>query len=205
MRPAEEILRDSEAFFGKRGAVYATLRKLSERMRQESIPYAILDGMALNLLGYTRETVDVNILMTAEGLAQFRERFLGRGYTLGFPNAKRTFRDAETGVKIGILTTGDYPGDGKPKAVSFPDPASFAVDRDGYPVIVIEKLIELELASSLSAPHRMLIDLGDVQRLIEVRRLPLELQEQLDPSVRSEYHRLWELAQRADEGPQERE
>lgn len=62
LRPAEDILRDSEAFFGKRGAVHATLRKLSERMRQESIPYAVLGGMALNLLGYTRETVNVEIL-----------------------------------------------------------------------------------------------------------------------------------------------
>jgi hypothetical protein len=202
-RSAEEILRESENFFAGKGAVHATLRSLVGRLAEESIPYAIVGGMALNLFGFVRQTVDVDILLTKEGLGRFRERFVGRGYVPAFPGARRVFRDAETGVRIDLLMAGDYPGDGKPKPVAFPDPSLAAVDRGPYRVINLEKLIDLKLASGLSAPHRM-GDLVDVQRLVEELHLPPDLDEKLDPSVRAEYRRLWELAQHAGEGPQER-
>jgi hypothetical protein len=37
--------------------------------------------------------------------------------------------------RVEILITGEYPGDGKPKPVQFPDPAIAAIDRDGIQVI----------------------------------------------------------------------
>ena len=203
-RDTNEILRESEDFFFGRGAVHTTLRTLARRLGEESIPYAVLGGMALNLLGYRRETVDVDILTTAQGLDLFHSRMVGRGYRPAFSGARKTFRDTETGVKVEVITTGEYPGDGKPKPVSFPDPSSASVDRGGYRVIAPEKLVELKLASGLSAPHRQLIDLADVQRFIEEVRLPLEFAEKLDASVREEYRRLWELAQHTHEGPGER-
>ena len=202
-RSADEILRESENFFAGKGAVHATLRSLVARLAEESIPYAIVGGMALNLFGFARQTVDVDVLLTKEGLAKFRERFVGRGYVPAFPGAAKAFRDAETRVRIDFLTAGEYPGDGKPKPVAFPDPSLSAVDRGPYRVIALEKLIDLKLASGLSAPHRM-GDLVDVQRLIEELRLPIDLDARLDASVRAEYRRLWELAQHAGEGPQER-
>ncbi len=194
LRPADEILRESEAFFMKEGKVHTALRRLARDLEAESISYAIIGGMALNLWGYTRETVDVDLLLTPDGLEKLRERLVGRGYVLAFAGAAKSFRDAETQVKVEVLVTGEYPGDGKPKPVAFPDPATVSVDRDGYRVITLEKLIELKLASGLSAPHR-LIDLADVQELITHLNLPLELREQLDESVRAEYTRLWEAAQ----------
>ncbi len=202
-RSADEILRESENFFAGRGAVHTTLRSLVARLAEESIPYAIIGGMALNLFGFARQTVDVDILLTKEGLAKFRERFVGRGYVPAFPGATEAFLDADTRVRIDFLTTGEYPGDGKPKPVAFPDPSFSAFDRGPYRVITLEKLIDLKLASGLSAPHRM-GDLVDVQRLVEELRLPLDLDAKLDLSVRAEYRRLWELAQHAAEGPQER-
>ncbi len=195
----DEILRESEDFFSGRGAVHTTLRRLSSRLDEEAIPYAILGGMAMNLLGYTRQTVDLDILLTPEGLQRFRDRLVGRGYSLAFPGAQKTFQDIDTGVRIEILTSGEYPGDGRPKPVSFPDPANAAIERGGYQVISLEKLIELKLASGLSAPHRELIDFADVQRLIGELRLPVDFGERLDPSVRTLYRRLWELARKADE------
>jgi len=201
--PVDFRLKESDSFFGERGVVHRTLRTLADRLREETIPFAIVGGMALNLHGYRRETVDVDILMTREGLARFHERLVGRGYSLAFSGARKTFRDPDTGVKVEVLTTGEFPGDGKPKPVAFPDPAHVSVNLEGYPVITLEKLIDLKLASGLSAPHRM-GDLVDVQRLVEELHLPQDLDAKLDPSVRAEYHRLWELAQHAGEGPQER-
>lgn len=185
----------------REGKVHTTLRRLARDLEAESIPYAIIGGMALNLWGYTRETVDVDILLTRQGVEKLRERLVGRGYVAAFSGANKSFRDAQTQTKIEVLITGEYPGDGKPKPVSFPDPSEVGVDRDGYRVIALEKLIELKLASGLSAPHR-LQDLADVQRLIAVISLPRNLSEQLDPSVRAEYLRLWQTVQDAprDEG-----
>lgn len=202
-RSADEILRESENFFAGRGAVHTTLRSLVDRLTKESIPYAIVGGMALNLFGFVRQTVDVDVLLTKEGLEKFRERFVGRGYVPAFPGAARAFRDVDTRVRIDFLTTGEYPGDGKPKPVAFPDPSFSAIDRGPYRVISLEKLIDLKLASGLSAPHRM-GDLVDVQRLVEELHLPPDLDARLDPSVRAEYRRLWELAQHTGDGPQER-
>lgn len=65
-------------------------------------------------------------------------------------------------------------------------------------MITLEHLIELKLASGLSAPHR-LREVADVQDLIMALVLPLVLEEKLDQSVRAEYRRLWEIAQKARE------
>jgi hypothetical protein len=195
-RPVDEILSESEAFFTKEGRVYHTLRRLAQMLEAESIPYAIVGGMALNLFGYTRETVDVGILLTTEGLERFQERLIGKGYIPAFTGARKSFLDAQTRVKVEVLITGDYPGDGKPKPVAFPEPKAVSVERDGYRVITLEKLIELKLASGMTAPHR-LRDLADVQDLISVLGLPLQLGEELDDSVRDEYRRLWETVHQA--------
>jgi hypothetical protein len=199
-RTADEILRSSEAFFMGEGAVHGTLRRLARELDGAGIPYAIIGGMALNLLGYTRETTDVDVLLTPEGLVGFRERCVGRGYVEAFEGANKSFCDAETRVRVEVVTTGEYPGDGKPKAVAFPDPAAVSVDRDGYRVIGIVPLIELKLASGLTAAHR-LRDLADVQDLISVLGLARDLAAALDASVRAKYVELWEAVDAArDDG-----
>jgi hypothetical protein len=104
-------------------------------------------------------------------------------------------------VSVKVITAGEYPGDGKPKEVVFPDPASSTEEIDGLGVIKLEVLIELKLASGLSAPHRIK-DLADVQQLIETLDLPREIGYRLKPSVRSEYLRLWEATNAARSSPE---
>ncbi|HEX7837938.1 MAG TPA: hypothetical protein VF469_10775 [Kofleriaceae bacterium] len=62
----------------------------------------------------------------------------------------------------------------------------------------LEILIELKLASGLSAPHR-LKDLADVLELVRSANLPESLAARLDPSVRAKYTELWSAAQTRDE------
>jgi hypothetical protein len=191
-----ETLREGSRFFMKEGDVYETLRALVKRLDQERLDYAVIGAMALAAHGYRRFTEDVDILLRADTLVAFREKLLGLGYLPAFPDARKTFRDTRTGVKIEVMTAGEYPGDGKPKPVVFPDPREARVDKDSLWVVGLEKLIELKLASGLSAPHR-LKDLADVQELILHLRLPLELASSIDGSVRPEYERLWRAAQQA--------
>jgi hypothetical protein len=187
-------LEEGRRFFMKEGDLYATLQRLVAELEGKGLDYALIGGMALVAHGYRRFTEDVDILMTSDGLRTFREDLVGRGYLPAFPGARKSFRDTQTGVRIEMLTAGEYPGDGKPKPVRFPDPAAVRYRSEGLWLIALEKLIELKLASGLSAPHR-LRDLSDVQELIVRLKLPSELADKLDPSVRNEYRRLWNNAQ----------
>jgi len=171
------------------------MERLSSRLRAEGIDHVIVEGMALVLHGYVRVTGVVDLVTTPDGLNAIHQRLVGRGYRPAFEGSRKKLRDTDTGVDIEFITTGEFPGDGKPKPVSFPDPKDVAVDRDGISVISLPKLIELKLASGLSAEHRRLRDLADVQDLIIALKLPRDLGDQIDPSVRQKYFRMWDAAQ----------
>ena len=177
-----------------RGKVHQTMERITERLTKAGIPYAIIGGMAINAHGLERVTTDVDLLTTREGLDEIHKTVVGLGFVPNFPGARKKLKDTITGVDVEFITTGEYPGDGKPKPVVFPDPRDVSVDIEGLSVISLDKLIELKLASGLSAPHRV-SDIGDVARLIQALKLPRELGEKLDASVRDEYYRLWDASQ----------
>jgi hypothetical protein len=134
--------------------------------------------------------------LTKDGLRKFKENLVGRGYVPLFPGANKHFKDTAHGVIVEITTSGEYPGDGKPKEVVFPDPGAVSEYIDGLKVVHLETLIELKLASGLTAPHRIR-DLADVQQLIETLDLPEGMATNLKHSVRDEYLRLWRITQSA--------
>jgi len=175
----------------KTDPVHATLNELARRLDEAGIDYAIVGGMALGYHGFVRVTQDVYLLLTSAGYTRFIESLVGLGYVPLFPGARKKFKDTRTGVSIDILTAGEYPGDGEVKPVAFPDPAHVFEVIDGVHVARLVTLIELKLASGMTAPNR-LSDLGDVQRLIEIVKLPEDLAESLNPYVRDTYKKLWE-------------
>ena len=73
-----------------------------------------------------------------------------------------------------------------------------AVRGEGMSFLPLAKLVELKLASGMTAPHR-LKDLADVLELIKAADLPAELADDLSPYVREKFRELWEAAQHADE------
>lgn len=191
-----EGVREASRFFMKQDDVHETLERVTRRLHDEGIDYALIGGLALFAHGFRRLTTDVDILTTREGLEAIHQRLVGRGFVPLFPGARKAIRDTANGTTVEFITAGEYPGDGKPKPVQFPEPLAASIDIDGVRVIEIEKLIELKLASGLTAPHR-LSDLGDVQKLIELLKLPLSLAEKLDPSVRDTYIQYWHFNQNA--------
>ena len=179
-------LREAGAYFMKGGRLRETLRRLVDRLAAEGIDYALVGSLALGEHGYLRMTEDIDVLLTPEGLSLFSDRLIGRGYIATHSGTRRSFRDTESGVRIEILVSGEFPGDGKPKAVRFPDPTAAATEIEGLRVLTLSTVIELKLASGMTAPHR-LRDLADVQETIKVRGLGEEFASQLDPSVRATY------------------
>ena len=61
-------------------------------------------------------------------------------------------------------------------------------------MLPLPTLLELKLASGLSAAHR-LKDLADVQEVIRALRLPESLATELDASVRAKYAEQWRSVQ----------
>ncbi len=186
---AEEATR----FFMGDSDVQHALEKIVRLLDEDGIPYAVIGALALNAYGYRRLTVDVDILLTREGLEELQRKHLGLGYVRKSPGSK-SLRDTVNNVTIDVLLTGDYPGDGRPKPVVFPDPAEVAVRGERLALLPLSRLIELKLASGISAPHR-LRDLADVLELIRILQLPEGLAEELNPYVREKYRELWQAAQ----------
>lgn len=165
------------------GNVHQTVTQLVADFDRLGIDYALIEAMALNAHGYRRETVDVDVLVRPEGLDIFRDQLVGRGYRPAFEGSKKGFRNTVTNTPVEFVTTGEYPGDGKPKPVAFPDPATVTADIDGIRVVNLPTLIQLKLASGMTNPGRRR-DLADVQDLIRILGLNASFVLQLDPYVR---------------------
>lgn len=179
------------------GDVYETVKMLAKDLDDAGIEYAIIGGMALNAHGYRRETVDVDVLVRPEGLDEFRNRLVGRGYVGTFPGARKSFRNTRTNTVVEFIATGEYPGDGKPKPVVFPDPAKVKINVDGLCVVDLPTLINLKLASGMTQPARRR-DLADVQDLIRTLALKRDFTAQLDPFVHAMFDTLFDELQQAD-------
>jgi hypothetical protein len=185
--------REATRFFMGESDVQRALEKVARLLEEDGIPYAVIGAMALNAYGYRRLTVDVDLLLTSQGLEAFKAKHLGLGYVQKFPGSKG-LRDTENGVPIDVVLAGDYPGDGLPKPVAFPDPADAAVRGERTALLPLPRMIELKLASGMTAPHR-LKDLADVIEIVRILKLPVDFAEELDPYVREKYRELWRAAQ----------
>jgi hypothetical protein len=192
-RPDVDAVAAMCKFFTMDDPVHKTLRKIASKLEELGVPYAVAGGMALGAHRFIRATVDVDILLSPAGLITVHEKLEGLGYTPPFAGSKN-LKDAETGVRIEFLVEGQYPGDGKPKPVSFPDPRSAGEVIDGVRYLRLPTLIELKLASGMTNPGR-LKDLGDVQELIRTLNLPKDYEAKLNPYVQGKYVELWEGVQ----------
>ena len=190
-------LSEGSRHFEEKSAVFEALHKITRRLKDLGIPYAIVGGMALFRHGLRRFTEDVAILVTKEGLKLIHDKLVGLGDLPPHPRSKH-LRDTELGVRIEFLTTGQYPGDGREKPVRFPEPSQVSFEADGIWYIKLPNLIELKLASGMTNPAR-LKDLADVLELIKVLNLPDELAAQLDPFVREKYLELWEASKEGEQ------
>jgi hypothetical protein len=182
-------LQEGSMFFEEKGELHRTLRRIIQRLQDMNIAYAVAGGMAMFFHGFRRFTEDIDILVTREGLDRVHRELEGLGYVPLFAGSKG-LRDVDSGVRIEFLVTGHYPGDGKPKPVVFPDPQQASIERDGVRYLNLSALVELKLASGMTAPGR-LKDLADVQELIRLLDLPLDFADRLQPFVREKYNELW--------------
>jgi hypothetical protein len=191
---ARDSLEQAGRYFMGTADVQLAANRLVAKLEELRIPYAICGGLAVSAHGHRRTTIDVDVLLTADGLRRFKAAALGHGWLERFAGS-RGVRDVENATPIDFLITGGHPGDGKARGVTFPDPDPSAVVLDGKRMLSLPHLIELKIASGQSAPDRPR-DFDDVIQLIRVNKLDAAFAESLHAEVRAKYGELWGYAQR---------
>ena len=185
-------MKEVELFFQKNDPVHKTMCRVVKRLDKAGIAYAVVGGMAVNAHGRKRTTADLDLLLTAEGLTDFRRRFVPKDYeeVSGRP---RRFADRKNGVTIDFLVTGMFPGSGVPGPIAYPDPSAVGEVIEDARVVDLTTLIQLKLAA------RRYQDFADVVALIRVHDLGKSFAGRLDESVRGDYIECLEEKRREDE------
>ena len=132
------------------GKLNKRLAQLNSDLKGHGIDYMVIGAVALLAHGYQRFTSDIDLVLTPDGLEAFHRELIGLGYVPAFPGAKKRLRSTSDGIIIEVMTTGEYPGDGRPKPVSIPEPSKASTEINGIQVVTFEKLIELKLASGIT-------------------------------------------------------
>jgi hypothetical protein len=193
-----DVAKRADEFFMGTSPIHQAMQRLAKSLGEMQIPFAVAGAMAANAYGHRRTTADVDILIRRDDLQRFKQRHLGLGWVDKFEGSKN-FRDAVCNVNIDALIVGEYPGDGLPKPVAFPPPEEVVeIANDGIPYISLKTLLELKLASGMTAAHRMQ-DLADVMKLIDANRLTLDYAASLNPYVADKFCELWRAAQITDD------
>lgn len=91
-------LSEGSLFFEGRGKVQEALRRITSRLNELGISYAVVDGMALFQHGYRRFTEDVDLLVTRESLKQIHAKLEGLGMSARSQTV-RTFATLTQGLK----------------------------------------------------------------------------------------------------------
>ena len=201
-RPLLGAYAEGLRYFMGEGALNTALAQVADDLKRHGIDYMVIGAVAMLAHGYPRFTEDIDLVLTAEGLDAFHRELVGLGYAPAFEGARKRLRSTRGNVPVEIIVSGEYPGDGRPKPVSFPVPSDASVEIDGVRVATLEKLIELKLASGMTAPDR-LKDLADVQELIKARGLSADFVEHLNPYVREKFLELCESVERGRRGGDE--
>lgn len=190
-------------FGGRSERVAFAMGKLARSLEREGIDYCVIGGNALHAHGFERATIDVDVLLTKEGLEQFVQTHVGRGYVPRFVGARQKFRNTADDVPIDIVVTGDFPGDQQTE-VPFPDPSEIAYDEGFFSLgsqltirmVDLKNLITLKLLSYQDLPEERAQDYIDVRKLIEINLLDDDYAEQLHPSVRNTFRKAVALVAR---------
>ena len=126
-RRFEAALERMGAYFMDASPLQRAAADIARRLTDLGIDYAIAGALCLAAHGVVRATEDVDVLITREGLEAFKRQWLGRGYVeCSAGRQGRAGHDARGEDRLPHRR--DFPGDGKPKPVRFPEPGTAATE-----------------------------------------------------------------------------
>ena len=142
---------------------------IEQRSQDGGLQCLVIGGLAVNFYGYSRETADIDLLISRNQQADWRKLFSDLNYTVD--------RDAGTFVQLAPPTEGEWPVDLMlvNEATFFP---MWEHSRDvrmmgaRMKIPSLEHLMALKLhALKHTRPHRFLKDFQDLEGLIMVNHL----------------------------------
>ena len=185
-------VKEIDMFFQGSDPVHQTMRRVATEFDRANIAYVIVGGMAVNAHRHSRTTRDVDFLVSASGIAAFRQLAKTAGFE-PVAGRSRRFVDRTTGIHFDFLVTGLFPGSGAPGPIAYPDPATVAQNIDDLQIVDLPTLVQLKLAA------RRHQDFADVVNLIRANELDETFGQQLHPSVQADYVACLEEKRREDE------
>lgn len=181
-------MTETGMYFERKGPVWESLRALEQRLSNAAIDYVVVGGLALNAYNYSRQTLDVDIVVREAGFVRFKQSVATVDYD-PVPNRPRRFTDRKTGVSIDVLIAGRVAGDTRRNNdIFFPSPDE-GVDVGDLHTVSLARLIELKLVTWRFK------DWGDVVELIRRNGLTEAFADQLHSSVRSAFGECCDQAQ----------
>src|ERR1043165_8568241 len=139
-RSLHDLYAEGLRYFMGQGSLNKVLSQLAADLERHGIDYMVIGAVALMAHGYPRFTEDIDLVLTREGLEAFHRELVGLGYAPAFQGARKRLRATDGGVAVEIIVAGEYPGDGRPKPVSFPETASASGEIVGVPGVTPRKL-----------------------------------------------------------------
>jgi hypothetical protein len=167
-----------------------TAQRATALLNQAGIPTLIAGGLAVQVHGYPRLTVDADIVVP--DVVKAHQVLLAHGYRASLTVATGVI-DPETNVRVDLLPGGSSLTPRCP--VAFPIPT-----QTEHAYINLPDLISVKLGSFLSSPVRRSRDKTDVIELIIRNGLPRDLAGIALP-VQSLYFELWDAIQAEPEPP----
>jgi hypothetical protein len=167
-----------------------TAQRAKAVLNQAGIPALIAGGLAVQVHGYPRFTVDADIVVP--DLVAAHQVLLAHGYRASLRIATGVI-DPQSKVRIDLLPGGSSLTPRCP--VNFPMP-----NEMGGVYISLPDLISVKLGSFVSNPMRRAKDKADVVELILRNRLRRDLAG-IDPAVQALYQETCDAIQAEPEGP----
>jgi hypothetical protein len=173
------------------GAVWKTAIHTHRLLESESVPHAVVGGIAVCLYGYQRNTIDVDFLIESTDQAVTRDLLQANGYRWLAASAEFVSPDE---IPVHFVLSGEPAG----KGAEFRLPAlnfdKVVTEKDGIPVVQLPRLIEMKIAAGEGSIRRSHKDFADVVELISINGLTKEFARHLHSSVRKTYRVLVDVS-----------
>ena len=174
-------------FFEGKGPVWDTLHHLQRRLADANVDYVLIGGLALSAHNYSRQTIDVDVVISRSDYQRFCELYEGPSYSRA-EGASHRLVDTESGVSVNFLIAGELAGrKSKNNVIRFPTPDEAEMHGD-LRTVSLSRLIELKLVTWRYK------DWGDVVELIRRNDLREEFAESLNPLVRTPFAECFDQA-----------
>lgn len=162
------------------------VRVISNFLKSQGINFTVIGGVAVGLHGFHRQTDDLDILVDKKDEAKMNS--LPVGFIRRVTKKRFNFHDPD--VSIDVLYSGEKAG--SEKSIKFVLPNTISEEIKGVSVISLKFLIVYKIASGLYGYAR-LHDFGDVQRLIQLHKLPENFIDGQRQDLVKKYKEIWRI------------